>query len=182
MDDVSKELGISKKTLYNYVLDKDDLVGKIVDLQLESRECAFSEIAKNKFNAIEELLEVSKIINHMLKEISPTTEYDLKKYYPEHHQKLVKIRREHSYEKIKANIIKGKQEKLYRDELNEDLIAREQVSRIESIIDNEVISVEEYTSPEHFKEFFIYHIRGIANENGIKFLEEKLKEIDNNKK
>lgn len=180
MDDVSRELGISKKTLYNYVQDKDELVRMVVDLQLESRECSFSNIYKDSLNAIEELLEVSKVINHMLKEVNPSTEYDLKKYYPEYHQKFIKMRREHSYERIKANIIKGKKEGLYRQDLNEELIAKEQVARIESIIDSEVVSLEEFTSPKYFKELFIYHLRGIANEKGIQFLEQKLKEIENN--
>jgi TetR/AcrR family transcriptional regulator, cholesterol catabolism regulator len=180
MDDVSRELGISKKTLYTYVKDKDELVKMVVELQLESRECSFSNIHKASMNAIEELLEVSKAINNMLKEINPSTEYDLKKYYPEHYQKFVKFRREHSYERIKANIIKGKMEGLYRQDLNDDLIAKEQVSRIESIMDSEVVSLEEFTSPQYFRELFIYHIRGIANEKGIKFLESKIKEMEEN--
>ena len=38
MDDVALELGISKKTLYQYVTDKDDLVGKFVFNEIELRQ------------------------------------------------------------------------------------------------------------------------------------------------
>ena len=38
MDDVASELGISKKTLYQYVTDKDDLVGKFVDNEISMRQ------------------------------------------------------------------------------------------------------------------------------------------------
>jgi len=34
MDDVARELSISKKTLYQYVTDKDDLVGKFIDNEI----------------------------------------------------------------------------------------------------------------------------------------------------
>ena len=44
MDDVSRELGISKKTLYQYVADKNDLVNKVVEDELCTREELFAEI------------------------------------------------------------------------------------------------------------------------------------------
>ena len=38
MDDVAKELGISKKTLYQHITDKDDLVSKFIDNEIELRQ------------------------------------------------------------------------------------------------------------------------------------------------
>ena len=34
MDDVASEIGISKKTLYQFVTDKDELVGKFIDHEI----------------------------------------------------------------------------------------------------------------------------------------------------
>lgn len=180
MDDVASVLSISKKTLYKYVNDKDDLVGKVVDQEIEIQQVDSTSIMSSKLNAIEELLMVSKMINHKLKEINPSTEYDLKKYYPHHFQRLVEGRRKRMYYNIAANIQKGKKEGLYREDLNEEVIAKLQVSRIESMMENEIFSIEEFTSPKFFQEIFIYHIRGIANSKGIDFLENKLKDFDIN--
>jgi len=140
MDDVASALSISKKTLYKYVVDKDDLVGKIVEQEIEIQKNDSSCILKSNLNAIEELLMVSKMVNHKLKEINPSTEYDLRKYYPHHYQRLVTSRRERMYQNIVANIKKGKEEGLYRNELDNDVIGKLQVSRIESMMDNEVFS------------------------------------------
>ncbi len=179
MDDVASNLGISKKTLYRHVRDKDDLVGRFVDQEIEIQRQDTSCIQKNSnLNAIEELLMVSKMINHKLKQVNPATEYDLKKYYPHHFARLVESRRERMYLSIIENIRKGKKEDLYRKELSEDIIGKLQVSRVESLVNNEVFSIEEFTSPKFFQEIFIYHIRGIANEKGISFLECKLKDFD----
>ncbi len=88
MDDVSHELGISKKTLYQYVADKSELVEKVVEY---TRVCNFSsmhEIDEFSGNAIEQLIEVSQKVNTLMKDHSPAYEYDLKKYYPEIFNKL----------------------------------------------------------------------------------------------
>jgi TetR/AcrR family transcriptional regulator, cholesterol catabolism regulator len=178
MDDVASQLGISKKTLYKLVRDKDDLVGKIVDQEIEIQKNDSSCIFDKELNAIEELLMVSKMVNQKLKQVNPATEFDLRKYYPEHYQKLVNARREKMYENVVANLVKGKKEGFYRDDLIDDIIGKLQVSRIESMLDNEVFSIDEFTSPKFFQEIFVYHIRGISNKKGIDFLEKKLKDFN----
>jgi TetR/AcrR family transcriptional regulator, cholesterol catabolism regulator len=178
MDDVAAHLGMSKKTLYKHVSDKDDLVGKIVDQEIEIQQSDTTCIFSKDLNAIEELLMVSKMVNHKLKQVNPATEFDLKKYYPNHFERLVKARRERMHQNVVANIIKGKREGFYREDLNEDIIGKMQVSRIESMLANEVFTIDEFTSPKFFQEIFIYHIRGIANQKGIDFLENKLKDFN----
>jgi TetR/AcrR family transcriptional regulator, cholesterol catabolism regulator len=180
MDDVASHLSISKKTLYKYVTDKDDLVGKIFDMELEQGANEMECVRGASLNAIEKLLMVSKIINHKLKHLNPATEYDLKKYYPHHYQKLVSARRQRMYKNVVANIEKGKEEGLYREDLDADVIGKLQVSRVENMVDNDFFGVDEFTSPRFFQEVFIYHIRGIANQKGIDFLENKLKNFDIN--
>jgi AcrR family transcriptional regulator len=178
MDDVASNLGISKKTLYKYVTDKEDLVAKTIDLELEMQKDNMNCKHGENLNAIEQLLFVSKMINHKLKQMNPSTEYDLRKYYPAHYHKLITARREQMYSNVVANIVRGKDEGLYRLDLNEDIIAKLQVSRVENMMDNDVFSVTEFTSNKFFQEIFIYHIRGIANEKGIAFLESKLKDFN----
>ena len=38
MDDLAQELGISKKTIYQYYKDKDDLVKAVVNLELKNHQ------------------------------------------------------------------------------------------------------------------------------------------------
>jgi len=178
MDDVASHLSISKKTLYKYVSDKDDLVGKVIDIQIEALRSEMDCKCNNGLNAIEELLIVSKMINYKMKNMNPGTVYDLKKYYPEHYARLLNARREKMHSNIINNIRKGKEEGLYRNDLDENIIAKLQISRIENIIDSDFFSVEEFTSTKFFQEIFVYHIRGIANQMGIDFLENKLQNFD----
>ncbi len=180
MDDVARELGISKKTLYQYVENKNELVEKVVDYVINLKDCSFKEIAEKKMNAIEKLIEVNMHIITSMKEYNPATEYDLKKYYPELYAKMHSIRRQRMYESIVANIKKGKEEGLYRKELKEEIIARLQVSRFMNMHEDELLSKNDIQRSEFIHELFIYHIRGIANEKGLNVLEETLKKINFN--
>jgi TetR/AcrR family transcriptional regulator, cholesterol catabolism regulator len=178
MDDVARELGISKKTLYQYVTDKDDLVGKFIDNEILMRQEEICKCFGIGFNAIEELFEISIFMNKMMRDQNPATEYDLKKYYPVHYQKTVKARREGIYEYILLNLKKGIKEGLYREEMDKEIIAKLYLSRVEDSHINELFTKEEFTSMRLFVEILTYHVRGIATEKGIIVLENKIKEIE----
>jgi len=180
MDDVARELGISKKTLYQYVIDKDDLVGRFVDFEIVQRQEQICGCFKIGFNAIEELFELSIFMNKIMRDQNPSTEYDLKKYHPQHFQKIVNARREGMYSYILANLKKGKKEGLYRRDMDDEIIAKLYLSRAESIPLNDLFTVEEFTSFKLFGEHLTYHVRGIATEKGIIVLEEQLKKLKTN--
>lgn len=175
MDDVSHELGISKKTLYQHVADKNDLVFKVFDLEINDSSTKFVCCYSTNSNAIEQLFDVHKWVVSRMKEYSPVSDYDLKKYYPDIYRKLERVRKDRMFEFVVRNMQKGKEEGLYRDDLDVDIISKIHVSRIQNTFDSELLTNEEKTSLKVFYEFFVYHIRGIASEKGIRLLEEKLK-------
>jgi AcrR family transcriptional regulator len=183
MDDVAAELGISKKTLYQFVTDKDDLVGKFIEYEISLRQEEICKCFRIGFNAIEELFEISIFMNKLMRDQNPATEHDLKKYYPQHYQKSLKARREGIFSYILINLKKGKKEGLYRDEMDEEIIAKLYLSRSENVHFNEHFTVEEFTSSKLFRELLTYHVRGIATPKGIAVLEKKIKilEAKNNK-
>ena len=65
MDDIAHELGISKKTLYQFVTDKDDLVGKFVDYEISVKQEEIGKCFDKKYNAIEELFAISVFMNRL---------------------------------------------------------------------------------------------------------------------
>jgi TetR/AcrR family transcriptional regulator, cholesterol catabolism regulator len=182
MDDVARELGISKKTLYQYVTDKDDLVGKFLDNEIAMRQEEICKCFKIGFNAIEELFEISLFMNKLIRDQNPATDHDLKKYYPQHYQKSIKVRREGIYNYILLNLKKGIREGLYRKNMNSEVIARFYLWRSENANLDGFFTTEEFSSGKLFVELIAYHIRGIATETGIIELEKKLKELETDHK
>jgi AcrR family transcriptional regulator len=178
MDDVARELGISKKTLYQYVTDKDDLVGKFVDNEISMRQEEICKCFRIGYNAIEELFEISIFMNKLMRNQNSATEYDLKKYYPVHFEKTIKARREGTFNYILVNLKKGINEGLYRKEMNKEVIAKLYLWRSENTHFDELFTIEEFTSIKLFVELINYHVRGIATEKGIMILEKKIIELE----
>lgn len=177
MNDVAKELGISKKTLYNCVKDKSDLVEKVLDLEFSNRAGEMNTVREMGLNAIEELFEVNRLINMMLKRVNPSMEYDLMKYFPDLYDKISKERRQRMLQSMMKNIKKGKKEGLYRSDLDEKIISKLYVTRFENAFHDDAQTINDFTSEEFISEVFIYHIRGIANKTGIQFLEANKKSL-----
>jgi len=178
MDDVAHQLGISKKTLYKYVNDKAELVEKVVE---HTRQCNFSGMKNLKGaseNAIEQLIKVSQRVNALMKDHSPSYEYDLKKYYPDIFGNLMSARRKLMYESMVANIRQGKKEGVYREELNEEIISKLHLLRMENIQSSEIFREEEMHSAKFFREVFVYHIHGLATSKGLEVLKENIGKLN----
>jgi len=180
MDDVARELGISKKTLYQYVSDKKDLVKKVCEHELAKKRESFMQLSRGSLNAIEEIIEANKLVLKIIKEYNPTKFYDLKKYYPDIYNKIRKDQRDNMYRTMVANLKKGKEEGLFRKDLDENVIAKLYISRVEYPLESDLLTPEEFTSPRFIIQSFIYHIHGIANEKGLKMVEKYMKEIRKN--
>jgi TetR/AcrR family transcriptional regulator, cholesterol catabolism regulator len=171
MDDVAKQLGISKKTIYEFFSDKEDLVKQVLLFEHDHR-CGFLQaIEGRKLNAIEELFDVYKMINNMLREFNPSMEYDIRKYYPSLFLKIREVRRKRMFESVYNNLNKGKKEGFYRKDLNSRIIAKLHVFRTENALDNDMFTQEELTSFKMFHEIFVYHLYGIISHEGRIFFE-----------
>lgn len=178
MDDVARELGMSKKTLYQYVQDKNELVNKIIDHEVAKKENMINNPELKEMNAIEATFHFTGLINETLKEYSPAIEFDLKKYYPDLYKKVNDIKKEKIQYVVINNIKKGKEEGLFRQDIDEEVIAKVHVTRIMANASEELVTLEEYSSAKFMKEMLVYHIRGIATEKGIQVLDDLLKNLN----
>ena len=170
MDDIAGELGVSKKTLYNDFRDKDDLINRVVDFDMDQSRRLLEEVFESAPNALEELFMVNQQIHSTRAFYSPSFYYDLRRYYPETYRKWIGDKRQNMYGLITENLRKGKQEGVYRQEIDEHTIGRLYMARIEMLDSNEIIEEKDSRSSEFMQEVFSYHLHGICNENGLKML------------
>ena len=77
-----------------------------------------------------------------------------------------------------ANIRKGKNEGLYREELDEKIIAKLHLLRIENLQSTEIFDDEEMHSEKFFREVFVYHIHGLATEEGLKVFRGNMQKLE----
>lgn len=174
MDDVSRELGISKKTLYKYVSNKAELVDKTVKFAFEDINKMIDQVRHKSNNAIDEIFDIDLAVQETVRQKHPAIEFQLAKYYPETKQWLDQRHHEAIFEQTNGNIQKGIAEGLYRTDFNVEFITQIYFGRFKGLQLDSVFAEKLCSNPEFIHQSLVYHIRGIASEKGLKYLENKL--------
>lgn len=172
MDDLATHLGVSKKTLYQHFDNKSDLVKKTLEAHLESEKKAVNQIKKESANAVEEIFKLGQHVSAHLQRLNPAILFDLKRYYPKAWVIMEKHKNEFIYSHVLENINRGKKEKLYREDLNQEIIARFYLAMINMIIQPEFNTDHHQELVSYYQEYLRYHVRGIASKEGFKVLQE----------
>jgi len=169
MEDIAREMGVSKKTLYSYVCSKTDLIERILLYSVFIFEEWFNQIEAKNMNSIDELLEISVRMNQEYQKFDTSDVFELKKYYPSIFKKHIEYETNLAYRIALQNIIKGINQGYYRAELDTELTAGLFVQKMISIHNSDFFSQEKLTFDKIFEVMFDNHIRGIANETGIAY-------------
>lgn len=180
MDDIARETGVSKKTIYQFVDNKPDLIRKCLDHSMQKFQCWMDDLDKRRLNAIEELLEISKRVNDEHEKFSPSNLFEMKKYYPEIFREHINEEKNLIYHYCKQNLENGISEKLYREDLDVELISQLYIQKISAIHDGDFLSQANFSFGRIFEVMFENHIRGIANKSGIKYFEKRKEQLNFN--
>jgi len=171
IDDVCTELHISKKTFYTHFQQKEELVDAVLMLKKKNDYERFEKLFKNK-NAIDSLVLIIKEIKKNLECESQTMYYDLEKYYPRVFEKHLATKTEEIRHGFEMNLRQGIDEGYYRDNLDVELISAFHSLQIKNTFEQLQQSSKKYTK-KRLVEFFIdLMIHLIANEKGLKYIDE----------
>ena len=170
MDDVARELGISKKTLYQFVQNKEDLIKSIIEYYISNETECMQEISEGAADPIDQILTIARHAISMLRQMNPKTMYDLKKYYHQYFRMMDAFHLDFVYHKIKQNLLDGMQAGLYRKELDADIIAKLYVGKTMLLTDEDMFPAKDYNRDALFAEYIKYHLHGILSDQGLKKL------------
>jgi AcrR family transcriptional regulator len=170
MDDIARELGISKKTLYQHFADKNELVDQAIEAHLSEEKEACTNLSREHENPIDLMLSISETLSDKKKQINQSIIFDLKKYFKPCWDKLNRFRVEFIYNEILKNIKSGKSSGWYREDVNEDLVAKFYIHLVDLLINPDNNLEEKYNLKELQSEMLKYHLRGICTEKGLKYL------------
>jgi AcrR family transcriptional regulator len=124
MDDIAKHLSMSKKTIYLYFRDKDEVVHTLMETAIQKDRDDFRMIAENAVNVVEEVFEIMKKMNDIFSTINPNIFYDLRKYHPKTWDLIHKFKTEFVHDQIEKTIEKGKKDGLVRADVNSKLLSK----------------------------------------------------------
>lgn len=177
MDDIARELGISKKTLYEHVSNKSDLIEQIFEQKISEEKEMMARFRETSEDAIDEILNITKFVLKTLRHLSPTTVYDLQKYYRSTWKMMESLHCNHYYDLIRDNLERGIAQGVYRNDLNPDIIAKLYVGSSDFVTNDQWFPVREYRMDDLFIQHMNYHLHGIASAKGLVLLERHMPTI-----
>jgi AcrR family transcriptional regulator len=180
MDEIAAQLGISKKTIYQFFTDKDDMVSAIIDLEIEKDEMECKLFRDQAENAVHQVFLAMESIEEMLRYTNPLMLYDLEKHHPRAFRKLKEYKTQFLYEIVSDNIQWGMDTELYRSDIHKDILTRGRIESAFLVFNPDVFPTGRYKMSEVSYELAIFFLHGVVTQKGKKLIEKYT--IERNKK
>ncbi|WP_428331437.1 TetR/AcrR family transcriptional regulator [Mucilaginibacter sp.] len=170
MDDIAKHLGMSKKTIYQFFKDKNELVIALVNKKLKEDEDQMSDIISRSNNVIEEMINMLKCSEEIFSRINPIVIHDLQKYHPEAWKQFQDFKSDVLVHTLEELLTKGIKQGYIRPDIDVKIMARMRVCQVEMGFNTSIFPVAEFntwTVQQQFQEHFNF---GICTLKGYKLL------------
>ena len=174
MDDVAGELGISKKTLYQMVESKDDLVMKVLQHHTSREKSQCLNMASEASNAIEEILIVLDSNSQEMAQMKTNVINDLQKYHREGWLLIRNFHFDFVYKIIRENMMRGRKEGLYRENFDIDILAKLHLATAFNLFDEQIFPDGSTPRNVLFKEYMLHFLHGIISPKGLTYLKKKI--------
>ena len=170
MDDIAKHLTISKKTIYQYFKDKNDLVLQVTHDHLEAEKLEIQNIKRSTSNAIETLIEESMCLRRNITDMNPSLLYDLKKYHQQAWKLYLESKEKVYIKSLVETIENGIKEDHFRENIDPEILARLRVEQIQMSLENLIYPRSRFQFKEVQTQLFDHFLNGLVSEKGRKLL------------
>ncbi len=123
---------------------------------------------------LKKTLSLNLFLKRCLKNVKTSPMFQLKKYYPETYNKVMKHQISTFSECVRENLHKGVKEKLYRQDIDIDIVLKFYFQLINGAYDGELFGTNMEDIIKTEVKILEYHTRSIATSKGVKILEEQL--------
>ena len=180
MDDIANALGMSKKTIYQYFVDKDELVDAVVEADINSMQQDCLSVTSDARDAVHEIfLSIDRLLEQF-RNMNPMLVYDLEKFHFRGFQKFMEHKNKFLLQVIRQNMERGLAEGLYREDLNVDLIAKFRLDSMMIAFNVDLFPPTKYSLADVSKEIIEHYVYGLVSLKGykliVKYKEERLKQ------
>jgi AcrR family transcriptional regulator len=166
MDDIARRAGVSKKTIYQYYADKDDLVSTMVHQMLSQDIRDFQTIAQIAKDAIEEVVLGSEKIKTMIRSVNPVVVFDLQKYHPKAWSIYKNFKEQYFVGSLIRLMQRGIEEGYFRKDINVEVLAKMRVEQVQMAFDPALFPFDKYNVMDVQWAFFDHFIHGIITLKG----------------
>ena len=182
MDEIATQLGISKKTVYQHFEDKDQLVDRVLEEQIKLMQAEALHTVESSSNAIEEIFNTMDMMVKHSRNMNPMVLFDLQKYHFGSFQKFGAHKNDFLFNIILNNLKKGVEERLYRSDINIEILAKFRLETLMIGFNMEAFPTDKFNVTEVSLVIIENFLYGLATEKGFNMIESyKLKRKEHNK-
>lgn len=170
MDDIAKGLQMSKRTLYQLFADKEQLIIACLQVQADKERILANELIKSDHNVLEIILRIFEYRLKALDNISPQYIIDIARY--DAVQKHLQVSHEEAISRSERMFKVGVAQGLFREDVNVKLLMRYILLQENKTIASTILT--DYSIPECFINFGVFHLRGCCTPKGIELIDKFL--------
>lgn len=179
MDDIANALGMSKKTIYQYFSDKNDLVQAVVEFTLEDMRQNCVRCLEGSKDAVHEIFLTMEHILDEFANMNPIIVYDLEKFHVRAYQLFMEHKNKYLYQIIRTNLERGIREGLYRDDVSVDVLTRFRLDSMMLAFNIDIFPPGRFNLAEVTQVIIEHFVFGLSSTKGhkliLKYKEERIK-------
>lgn len=170
MDEIARHLGMSKKTIYQYFKDKDEVVHSLILEKIEEDKAIFAKTYRESENIVVEAFALMKNMRDILKSINPILFHELFKFYPQSWKEFEKFKNDFVLENIESSLRRGQEQGLVRADINIKILSKMRLENIDLAFFGSAFPMDKYNLLDvqvQMTEHFLY---GVCTLKGHKLI------------
>lgn len=172
MDEIATSLGISKKTIYQFFTDKDELVSAVIEQEIGKNEAECVQFRDDAADAVHEVFLAVEDLDELLRYTNPLVLYDLEKYHPKAFRRIKDFKYQFLYAAMMENLGRGSAEGVYRADINKDIVAKSRIEASFLVFNPDIFPASKYSMSEVNFQLATLFLHGIATDKGKQLIEQ----------
>jgi AcrR family transcriptional regulator len=165
IDEIASNLGISKKTLYKFYPSKEELLRASLHSMMRSAGWELERIISSERPFVEKLATAMITMGRYISRFNRESIVDLQRFAPALWKELDKFRQQHIVSRLVMMIGQARDEKIFRPEVNEQVLINMLVSSIQGVVNPEVLSRHSFSAEEAASSIFTVIFEGALTDS-----------------
>ena len=177
LEDIAIDMGISKKTIYQFFNGKTELIECAVSDFIRQKKEALREARLFSSNAVEHAFLGWHVLQEFLQTINHEVSEELRKHYTQGFYVVSEFLDVFLYNSFKLNIETGITQQLFRNNIKAEIIARYLVQVVLLSRNIPMLSSGKFGYIETEDQILSYHLHAIATEKGARLIRKYKNEL-----
>ena len=165
MDDIAKELSISKKTIYQHFKDKEEIVLRVAERVFAKEKQIMNRMHDQGENVIHEMVLISKYLREHVATVNPSALFDLQKFYKDAWE-VFQVFQQECLTLIEETIRKGMNEGYFRKAINPKVLSILRSETITLSFNQHLFPREQFDPQEVQTQLFELFVQGMLTDQG----------------